>query len=91
MGAKYTSLLYYSSARWLSRGYVLSRTFELRQEIYVLLKEEGHKNGNEFSDQVFLIKLAYLCDVFDKLNALNISLQGKDMHLLKLMEKFPVS
>jgi hypothetical protein len=63
-GAEHSSLLYYSSARWLSCGNVLSRTFELRQEIYIFLKEEAHKYANEFSDENFFIKLAYLCDIF---------------------------
>jgi hypothetical protein len=87
MGAEHSSLLYYSSARWLSRGNVLSRTFELRQEIYIFFKEEGHKYANEFSDENFLIKLAYLCDIFEKLNALNTSLQGNNMNILKSMDK----
>ncbi|XP_060846219.1 zinc finger BED domain-containing protein 5-like [Rhopalosiphum padi] len=87
MGAEHSSLLYYSNARWLSRGNVLSRTFELRQEIYIFLKEEGHKYANDFSDKNFLIKLAYLCDIFEKLNALNTSLQGNNTHILKSMDK----
>jgi len=87
MGAEHTSLLYYSSARWLSRGYMILRTFELREEIYVFIKEEGHKHASEFSNKEFLIKLAYSCGIFDKLNALNTSLQGINMHLLKSMEK----
>lgn len=87
MGAEHSSLLYYRSARWLSRGNVLSRTFELRQEIYIFLKEEGHKYANEFSDEIFLIKLGYLCDIFEKLNALNTSLQGNNTHILKSMDK----
>jgi hypothetical protein len=31
----------------------------------------------------FLVKLAYLCDIFEKPNALNPSLQRSNMHLLK--------
>jgi hypothetical protein len=46
MGSEHTSLLYYNTSRWLSCGRVLSRTFELRQEIYVFLKEEEHKLPN---------------------------------------------
>lgn len=72
MGAEHTSLLYYSSARSFARGNILLRTLELRQKIYVFLKEEEHKNANEFSDIDFLMKLAYLCDIFENLNALNI-------------------
>jgi len=79
--------LYYGSARWLSRGNVLSRTFELRQEIYIFLKEEVQKYADEFSNENFLIKLAYLCGIFEKLNTLNISLQGNNTHILNSMDK----
>jgi len=33
------------------------------------------------------MKLAYLCDIFEKMNALNISLQVKNMHIVKFMEQ----
>ncbi|XP_068115052.1 zinc finger BED domain-containing protein 5-like [Hyperolius riggenbachi] len=87
MGSEHTSLLYYCSSRWLSRGNVLSRVFELRQELYSYLEEEDHECGRHFLDTGFLAKLAYLCDVFQKLNVLNLSLQGKNTHILKLSEK----
>jgi hypothetical protein len=67
MGAEHLSLLYYSSARWLSRGNVLLCTFELGQEIFIFLKEEGYKDAEYFADADFLIKVAYLCDIFEKL------------------------
>lgn len=87
MGGEYTSLLYYCHSRWLSRGGVLSRTFQLQQEIYTFLEEEKHEYAKHFVETDFLIKLAYLCDIFEKLNALNLSLQGRNMHILKLTEK----
>ncbi|XP_063813110.1 SCAN domain-containing protein 3-like [Pseudophryne corroboree] len=87
MGSEYTSLLYYCSSRWLSRGNVLSRVFKLHQELYSFLVEEKHECANNCLDTVFLSKLAYLCDIFDKLNALNLSLQGNNTHILKLSEK----
>nr|CAH7767661.1 unnamed protein product [Callosobruchus chinensis] len=82
-----SDLLLDSVARWLSRGNVLSRTFELYQEIHIFLEEEGHASSRYFKDPDFLLKLAYLCDMFDKPNALNLSLQGNNMHILKLSEK----
>ncbi len=87
LGAEHTSLIYYCSSRWLSRGNVLSRTFELREEIYNFLKENDHVSANNFADPDFLLKLAYLCDIFEKLNALNVSLQGRNIHILKLEER----
>ncbi|XP_022162790.1 zinc finger BED domain-containing protein 5-like, partial [Myzus persicae] len=41
MGAEHTTLLFYCNSRWLSKGNVLSRVFELRQELYSYLNGEG--------------------------------------------------
>ena len=61
--------------------------YELRNEIFIFLKNENHALATTFEDEVFLTHLAYLCDIFAKLNQLNISLQGKDTHLLQLHDK----
>jgi hypothetical protein len=87
MGAVYTTLLFYCNSRWLSKGNVLSRVFELRQELYSYLNGERYNNSEMFVDSNFVIKLAYLCDIFEKLNSLNISLQGKETHILQLYDK----
>jgi hypothetical protein len=39
---------------------------------------------NFLDTDFFLSKLVYLCDLFEKLNAFNISLQGSNRHILKL-------
>jgi hypothetical protein len=57
MGSEHTFLLYYSTSRWLSRGNVLCHTFELRQEIYIFLKEEEHKYTERFVKGDLLVKL----------------------------------
>lgn len=41
----------------------------------------------KFGDEMFLIKLVYLSDIFAKLNELNLQLQGKDKHLPHLADK----
>ncbi|XP_049322931.1 zinc finger BED domain-containing protein 5-like [Astyanax mexicanus] len=88
MGADHTAVLFHSEARWLSRGKVLSRVFELRTEIRVFLEEERmYEAAGKFGDQPFLMKLAYLSDVFAKLNELNLQLQGRDKHLPHLADK----
>lgn len=40
-------------------------------------------------DQSF-VKLAYLCDILNKLTALNLSVQDNNLHILKLLTKITV-
>ena len=61
--------------------------YELRNEIFIFLKKENHALATTFEDEVFLTQLAYLCNISSKLNQLNISLQGKETHLLQLHDK----
>ncbi|KAE8277954.1 Zinc finger MYM-type protein 6 [Larimichthys crocea] len=49
MGADHTAVLFHSEARWLSRGKVLSRIFELRSEIRMFLEEERMAKTNTTS------------------------------------------
>ena len=87
MGADFTSLLFYCESRWLSRGNVLKRVFELRMELLQYLTRENHPSAQLFSNTDFLLKLAYLTDIFEKLNILNSSLQGVDCNIIQHKEK----
>lgn len=58
----------------MSCSKVLNRIYKLKNEIAIFLSEEGHKHAEEFY-KLFLMKLAYLVDVFEKLNLLNLQLQ----------------
>jgi hypothetical protein len=51
------------------------------------LIKEKHVNAEQLTDSHFLIKLAYLCDIFEKLNLLNTSLQGTETHILQVFDK----
>lgn len=52
-------LLYSCSSRWLPRGNVFFRAFELHGEIDTL-QEEGHTNSRYLSEPNFLLKVPYL-------------------------------
>ena len=64
LGAEHNNLLFYCNARWLLKGKVLLRVYELKNEISIFLKEENHALATTFEDEVFLTQLAYLCDIF---------------------------
>ncbi|KAJ4921794.1 hypothetical protein JOQ06_026215 [Pogonophryne albipinna] len=87
MGSEYTAVLFHGESRWLSRGKVLSRVLALKDEIRIFLEEEGNDLASKFNDEHVLMKLAYLSDMFVKLNELNLQLQGNNTHHPHLADK----
>ncbi|GBN83817.1 Zinc finger BED domain-containing protein 5 [Araneus ventricosus] len=77
MGSMHTSLLLHTEIRWLSRGKSLIRLFELRNEVGIFLRDNNFALGEKLCDERWLMKLAYLADIFKKINDLYFSLQGK--------------
>ena len=78
MDADHTSLLYHTQVRWLSKGNILSRIFELREEVkLVLLAKQKHDLLLAFGKDGFSTYLAYIVDIFEALNELNKKLQDQ--------------
>ena len=56
-------------------------------ELQAFLQQENSNFADCLAENEFLLKLAYLCDVFAKLNKLNISMQGLDKNMLDVSDK----
>ena len=83
MDADHTALLYQTQVRWLSKGNMLSRIFELREEVKLFLVEkQKHDLLLAFGGDGFSTYLAYLADIFEALNQLNKKLQGPGTNIL---------
>ncbi|KAJ4430111.1 hypothetical protein ANN_22321 [Periplaneta americana] len=77
LGSHYENVPYYCHVRWLSRGALLRRFFQLRCEINNFMKKQGHEVP-ELTQEEWLCDLAFSTDLFHHLDILNMSLQGKD-------------
>ena len=88
MEAEHFSLIQNTEIRWLSRGNVLSRFYELREELLTICLQENLKEFVEcLIDDHWCSKLAYLTDIFHKLNLLNSGMQGRNENILSSTNK----
>jgi len=76
--AEHSTLLLYTAVRWLSK-----RIFILRNEVKDFLHNQKNENAT-FLDDLFIACLVLSTDIFEKLNDLNISLQGQGKWVFEL-------
>ena len=57
--------------------------YELRQEVATFLDSQQKADlHDKFQSEGFLLSLAYLVDIFEALNAINLKLQGKNINII---------
>lgn len=87
MESCHTQLLSRTKVRWLSRGRVLTRFYELKEEVQTFLTTQKHELAKFLNDEVWCNKVAFLADLFQSLNTLNKSMQGKTENILTSTDK----
>ncbi|KAK2845986.1 hypothetical protein Q7C36_010840 [Tachysurus vachellii] len=88
--ARHKGLLLHTEFRWLSQGNVLRRLYELQDEVRIFLTDQRSPLAEHLSDPDWVTRLAYLSCIFEKLNGLNVSLQGENTNILYLNDKVQV-
>ena len=79
-------LIYYCEVRWLSKGKMLKRFYDLRDEIATFMDMKG-KIIPELSDDNWVRDLAFLVDLTMHFNDLNTKLQGQGQFVHHLYVK----
>lgn len=81
--APHHDLLMFTEVRWLSRGNSINRLFELRNEVFEFLEAENIEITEKeyLKDYQLILDMAFLTDICNILNELNLKLQGKDNNI----------
>ncbi|KII62669.1 hypothetical protein RF11_03469 [Thelohanellus kitauei] len=76
--AEHKHLFLHTEVRWLLCGRYMFHVNELRKELIIFLNQHNESMEHLFTDGTWVARPAYIADIFNILNGLNLSLQGSD-------------
>lgn len=83
LSVQHSVLLFHTEVRWLSKGNMLDRLYELKSEVEIMLLQLGKDYLREnFTDKNVTFYFAYLANFFETINNLNLKLQGRNTNVI---------
>ena len=64
MDSAYETFLFHTSVRWLLKGNMLARVYDMREEVRLFLNLMEEDLLMSFTSEEFQLSLAYLVDIF---------------------------
>lgn len=86
----HSDLLQYNNVRWLSKGQVIERFWQIKEEVTSFLDnldtQEARKHLEFLANERNMLAVAFLKDILKHLNALNTELQGNGKLICDLIQ-----
>ena len=89
--SNYGDFVLHTDVRWLSKGKVLARFWDLIEEVKIFLRVKSKEELLNYLEMpMFIVRLAFLTDIKDHLNKLNLKLQERHQIFPSLMNEISV-
>jgi len=87
MDAEHNMFIFHTNVRWLSKGNVTKQIFELREELKLFFEQHNKiEFCNWLNNKDWITRLAYLVDIFEHLNKLNLQMQRRCTNIIKYVD-----